>query len=475
MQWFSASGTWYGRWVFERGLALTYLIAFAVTINQFRPLLGEHGLLPAPGFLARTTFGRAPSLFHLHYSDRLLVAVGWAGVAVSASLVLGLPQQAPLGVTLAAWLVLWVAYLSIVNVGQPFYGFGWESLLLEVGFLALFLGNAATLPPVAIMFLLRWVLFRLEFGAGLIKLRGDPCWRDLTCLYHHHETQPMPNPLSRWFHHLPERVHRLEVIGNHVAQLVVPWFLFGPEPVATVAALVIAATQGWLFLSGNFSWLNFVTILLALSAVQGSLLVHVVPVDPPASLAGAPGWHQVVVGAVTVSVVAMSWWPVRNMASKAQKMNASFNNLHLVNTYGAFGRITRVRQEIVIEGTDERELTGDTRWQPYEFKAKPGDLRRRPAQFAPYHLRLDWLMWFAALSPRYAESWFMPLVVKLLEGDRATLRLLAANPFPDRPPVHVRARLYRYRFTTNEERRTRGTWWHRDLVGDFLRPVALRG
>lgn len=152
-------------------------------------------------------------------------------------------------------------------------------------------------------------------------------------------------------------------------------------------------------------------------------------------------------------------------------MNRSFNSLHLVNTYGAFGSVTRVRQEIVLEGTDAERVGSGTVWREYEFKGKPGDVRRMPRQFAPYHLRLDWQMWFAALSPAYTRGWFEPLVARLLENDRATLRLLRTNPFPDRPPTHVRAVLYRYRFSTREERRETGAWWHRTLVREFLPPV----
>lgn len=174
----------------------------------------------------------------------------------------------PLGAAMGMWAVLWLLYLSIVNVGQTWYSFGWESLLLEVGFLAVFLGNARVGPPVLVLWLLRWVAFRVEFGAGLIKMRGDPCWRRLTCLYHHHETQPMPGPLSWFFHHLPKRVHRVECAANHVTQLVVPVLLFTPQPVASYAAGIIVATQLWLVLSGNFAWLNWITITVALSAVD---------------------------------------------------------------------------------------------------------------------------------------------------------------------------------------------------------------
>jgi hypothetical protein len=465
VRWLSADGSWLSRLLLQRALAGVYAVAFLVARNQFPALLGERGLTPVPRYLRLVSFRRAPSLFHWHYSDRALRAVAWTGVGVAVACVVGLPERGPLAVSMLAWALLWVLYLSIVNVGQVWYGFGWESLLLEAGFLAIFLGSAATSPPVLILWAFRWLLFRLEFGAGLIKLRGDPCWRNLTCLQYHHETQPMPNPLSWRFHHLPAALHRVEVLANHGTQLVVPWFLFAPQPLAGGAAVVVVVTQGWLVLSGNFSWLNVLTMTLACAAMglRGS----------PPDLA-APAWHQALVVAVGVLVVVLSWWPVRNMIGRrGQAMNASFNQLHLVNTYGAFGSVTKVRHEIVIEGTDE---TGPAAtWREYEFKGKPGDVRRRPPQVAPYHLRLDWLMWFAALSPAYADAWFAPLLHKLLEGDEQTLRLVRVNPFSDDPPAVVRARLYRYRFTTRAERKESGAYWHRTLVGDYAPAVSLRG
>ena len=473
MKWFSTTDEWLSRWLFERVLALTYVLAFAVVINQFRPLLGEHGLLPVPSYLRRVSFRKAPSLFHARYSDRLVTVVGWIGLAIGASLLVGLPQAAPLGVSLAAWFVLWALYLSVINVGQTFYSFGWETLLVEAGFLAMFLGNSATPPPAGIMWLLRFLLFRLEFGAGLIKMRGDRCWRDLTCLDYHHETQPMPNPLSRYFHLLPKRLHRIETFSNHVAQLVVPWFLFAPQPVATIAALIIAITQAWLMFSGNFSWLNFVTIGLALSVIDERVLEAVLPIDPRHTAAG-PAWHAALVWVVTGVVVVLGWFPVRNMISKRQAMNASFNSLRLVNTYGAFGSVTRTRYEIVIEGTDDLDPGPTTEWREYEFKGKPGDVRRRPRQFAPYHLRLDWLMWFAALSSSYAQGWFDALMRKLLANDPATLRLLRSNPFPDHPPAFLRARRYEYRFATRQQHKDTGVWWVRTFANDFVRPVRRR-
>ncbi|WP_328862457.1 lipase maturation factor family protein [Streptomyces sp. NBC_00306] len=467
MEWFVDSDYWLSRLVFQRALAGVYLVAFLTAALQFRALIGERGMLPVPAFVRRTTWRQAPSLFQLHYSDRFFALVAWSGCLLSAALLAGAADHIPLGAAMAWWAVLWLLYLSIVNVGQTWYGFGWESLLLETGFLAVFLGNERTAPPVLVLFLLRWVLFRVEFGAGLIKIRGDECWRKLTCLDYHHETQPMPGPLSWFFHHLPRPAHRVEVAANHVTQLVVPFLLFTPQPVAGAAAALIVVTQLWLVLSGNFAWLNWITIVLALSAVDGSLIS-----EAPA-LPAAPLWYEIVVIAVTVLVLVLSYRPARNLLSRRQQMNRSYDSLHLVNAYGAFGTVGRIRHEVVIEGTEETVLHEDTVWREYGFRGKPGDVRAMPRQFAPYHLRLDWMMWFAALSPAYAGPWFGTFMERLLEGDRDTLKLLRHNPFPDAPPAYVRARVYHYRYTTWRELRATGAWWHRSHVREFLRPTRL--
>ena len=470
MTWLEAPDYTLARLLLQRGLAAVYLVAFLVARNQFRPLLGERGLLPVTAFLRAVPFARAPSLFHLHYSDRLLGAVSWCGAGLAGAALLGLPERGPAWLSAGVWLALWALYLSIVNVGQTFYAFGWESLLLEAGFLAVLLGPADQVPPTLLVVGFRWLLFRLEFGAGLIKLRGDRCWRRLTCLDYHHETQPMPNPLSWWFHHLPRRFHRVEVAANHVAQLVAPVALFAPQPVAAAAGAVIVVTQLWLVLSGNFSWLNVLTIVLAAASFDDRFLAAVLPLSA-GEVAAAPGWHQGLVAAVAAVVVLLSWRPVRNMASRRQRMNSSFDPLHLVNTYGAFGSVTRERLEVVLEGTDAASPGPGATWREYGFKGKPGDPTRRPPQVAPYHLRLDWLMWFVALRGGLDDRWLLALVRRLLEGDAATLKLLGHNPFPDAPPVFVRAALYRDRFTTREERRRTGAWWSRQWVGVLLPPV----
>ncbi len=468
----SGAEHWLGRFLFQRSLAAVYLLAFLGVLNQFRPLLGERGLLPVPGFVRAVPFRKAPSLFHLGYSDRGLVAVAVAGIALSAAAVAGVTEAGPIWLSMTAWFLLWALYLSVVNVGRTFYGFGWESLLCETGFLAIFLGPVDVAPPVLVMWLIRWVLFRVEFGAGLIKLRGDPCWRNLTCLDYHHETQPMPNPLSWYFHHLPRSVHRVETLGNFAVQLVAPWFLFAPQPVAGAAAAAIIASQLFLVVSGNYAWLNWLTIVLALPAFAEGLLSGLIPFRPP-PLASPPTWHLALVVALAAFVAFRSYRPIRNLVSRRQLMNFSYDPLHLVNTYGAFGSVTRERHEVVLEGTRDPEPDETADWREYGFKAKPTDPERVPPQIAPYHLRLDWLMWFVPLRPGVHPEWFLRFVEELLRPNAALRRLLRRDPFDGEPPTYIRARLFRYRFTTRDERRETGAWWVREPSGAYLPAVSL--
>ena len=464
---------WLTRALFQRSMGLLYLVAFLAALHQFCPLLGERGLLPVPQFLKYAKFSQAPSLFFLHYSDRFLRAVACAGIALSLLAATGLSERLGTLFSMAVWTALWVLYLSIVNVGQTFYAFGWESMLLEAGFFTIWFGAAKTASPAAVVWLLRWMLFRVMFGAGLIKLRGDPCWRDLTCLLYHYETQPIPNPLSWTFHHMPVWFHKLGVGVNHFVELVVPFGFFAPQPICAVAGILTILFHAFLIVSGNFSWLNYLTIILAFSCFSDCLLSRWLPLPAGALQPRAPV-HEAALWAMVGAVALLSVEPIKNLVSRRQMMNYSFNPVHLVNTYGAFGSITRQRFEIIVEGTRETALTPDTRWQEYEFKAKPGSVSRGLPLVAPYHLRLDWLMWFAAMSDIRHHPWVYRLAEKLLQGDRGMLGLMARNPFPDAPPRFLRMRLYRYRFTSPEERKATGDWWSRTYVGEYLPPASLR-
>ncbi|MFC6767779.1 lipase maturation factor family protein [Natrinema soli] len=470
-------GYWLVRFVFQRGLALLYLLAFLVAARQFRPLAGEDGLLPLERYVNGVSFWDRPSLFYLVPSDRAIAIAAWTGVVLSALTLVGVPYWLPAGfatpISMALWAALWALYLSFVNAGQTFYGYGWESMLCETGFLAIFLGAGSVAPPFVVILLLQWVLFRNMFGAGLIKLRGDDCWRDLTAMDYHYETQPIPNPVSWFAHHLPDRFHRIETFGNHVLELLVPFCYFAPQPLSALAGLATIGFQGWLLVTGNFAWLNALTIVLAIPTFSDGVLAAALPISAPAT-APTPLYLEVLAALLAAVVIVLSVQPVRNMLSESQLMNTSFDPLNLVNTYGAFGSITRDRYEVVVEGTADEDLTPETEWRSYRFKGKPTDPERRPPQVAPYHLRLDWQLWFAAMSPTPRRSpWFPRFLGKLLEADAETLALLAEDPFDGESPTHVRAVRYRYRYTTPEERSESGRWWSRERVGTYVQPVSL--
>jgi hypothetical protein len=471
---------WFVRFLLQRGLAAIYLIAFLVAAFQFRPLSGEDGLLPLGQRLERQGFRESPSLFALLPDDRVIGAAAYFGVGLSLLALFGVPSALGTAATVTVWGLLWALYLSFVNSGGRFYGFGWESMLLESGFLAIFLGASGVATPDLVVWLFRWLLFRNMFGAGLIKIRGDQCWRDLTCMDYHYETQPLPNPLSWFAHHLPDRFHRVEVLGNHVVELAIPFLYFAPQPIAGAAGMATILFQGWLILTGNFAWLNWLSVVLAFSTLSDRVIEGVLTslgvIEPVTTLGGStappPTLLVAAVAVLTVVVLALSYYPVRNMCSPAQRMNASFDPLHIVNSYGAFGSITTRRHEIVIEGTQAADPDADD-WKPYTCRAKPNDTGSVPPQVAPYHYRLDWQLWFAAMTPSPTRHpWFESLLGKLLAGDAAVENLFADVPF-DEPPRAIRAERYRYRFTTPTERAETGEWWVRERVGTYHQPVCL--
>lgn len=463
---------WLTRLIFQRSLGVIYFIAFLCALNQFRPLLGERGLLPVPLYVQQAPFHERPSLFFFVPKDWAFTTSAWLGLLLSSLVIAGIADRYTSGFNAFVWAGIWVLYLSFVNVGQIFYAFGWESILLEAGFFAIFLGARNVQPPVLVIYLLRWLEFRVMFGAGLIKFRGDPCWRKLTCLHYHYETQPIPNPLSWYFHFAPEWTQKAGVLFNHLAELPIPFCYFLPQPIATIAAAITILFQGMVFASGNLSWLNALTLILAIPAIDGHYLAFIAPIHQSAVMERALFFHWIVIS-LTIVITALSIQPIRNMLSPRQIMNTTYNPFHLVGTYGAFGSITRKRFEIVVEGTSDEVITPATQWKEYTFKGKPDDVTRTPPQIAPYHLRLDWLMWFAAMSRYYQHPWFVNFIAKLLQNDKAILRLLKSNPFSGQAPRYVRAELYEYHFATLESRKQTRQWWTRTHVGNYLPPVSL--
>lgn len=462
------------RWLFQRSLAFIYLIGFLIALNQYQGLLGEHGIEPVVLFVRNVSFWASPSLLALNPSDWFATLIATVGCVLALFALSGWSERAGDRVSALVWLCLWALYLSFVNVGQTFYGFGWEMLLLEAGFLAILLGGRASKPPLPVVWLYRWLLFRLMFGAGLIKLRGDECWRNLSCLKFHYETQPLPGPLSWYFHHFPGWVHEGGVAFNHLVELLVPFFFFAPRPLRHTAGLLTIFFQTTLILSGNLSWLNCLSIVIALMCFddgwwlwlsRGRLGFK--------ALDNGSHWpypSAQVLAALTISLLSVP--PALNLISNHQMMNASFDPLHLVNSYGAFGSVTRDRFEVILEGTSDSAPGPQSVWLEYGFKAKPGAVDRRPPQVTPYHYKLDWQMWFAAMSPYYNHPWILNLVAKLLQNQPQVTALLAENPFPNQPPKFIRARLFHYKFTDGDD--GGGAWWTRQLAQEYLPPLSLQ-
>jgi len=481
----SADSYWLTRFVMLRLLGCVYAVAFLAAAKQILPLIGSHGLLPVNLFLEQVQnawgspaagFFRLPSLFWFAHSDAILQLAAWTGFGLACVVVAGYANA----IMMAA---LWALYLSFVQVGQDWYGYGWEIQLLETGFLAVFLCPLLDgrpfpkrAPPLVVFWLFRWLIFRIMIGAAFIKLRGDSGWRDLTALYYHFETQPIPNPLSRWFFFLPRWILKTGVLFNFLAELIAPWFAFGPHIVRRSAGVVMVLFQFTLILGGNLSFLNYLTIVPALACFDDGFWAKLLPRAlvnraTAATAAAQPSRPlQRAAWTLAVMVCVLSIRPVANLISLQQIMNTSFDRLYLVNTYGAFGTVGRKRLNVVFEGTDADVPDARAVWKPYPYQALPVALDKRPVQIAPYQPRLDWQMWFAAMSTPDQYPWTLHLVWKLLHNDPGALSLFGGNPFPDKPPRYIRAVLYRYEFARPGN--SAGNWWQREELGLWLPPLS---
>jgi len=476
---------WLTRFVILRLLGCVYAVAFLAAAKQILPLIGSHGLLPLDLFLARvqTTLDspasgsfRLPSVFWFAHSDTALQAAAWAGFALSLLVVAGYANALVLT-------ALWALYMSFVHIGQDWYGYGWEIQLLETGFLAIFLCplvDGRPFPkrgsPRVVLWLFRWLTFRIMLGSALIKLRGDPVWRELTALYYHFETQPLPNPLSRWFHFLPRWILKSGVLFNFLAELVAPVFAFYPRIARHIAGVIMVLFQLTLIVSGNLFFLNWLTIVPALACFDDSFWSRLLPAAlsrraRAAAAAAKPSRPVQRAAWVLAAIVGLlSIQPVVNLISPRQIMNTSFDPLDLVNTYGAFGSVGRKRLNVVFQGTDATALDSRAVWKDYPYTALPVALNRRPPQIAPYQPRLDWQMWFAAMGTPEQYPWTLHLVWKLLHNDPGALSLLGPNPFPQKPPRYIQAVLYRYQFAPPGNRT--GAWWKREEIGLWLPPLS---
>jgi hypothetical protein len=481
---------WLTRFVLLRLLGVIYVIAFLAAIHQLVPLIGSDGLTPVRLYLPLVVnhfgsnfnaFWELPSLFWFDDSDTMLRVVPWIGLILSCAVAAGFANSIMLG-------VLWVLYLSIVHVGQDWYGFGWEIQLCETGFLAIFLVpllDARPFParptPYVVIVLFRVLVVKIMLGAGLIKLRGDAWWHDLTALNYFFETQPIPNPLSVYFHHLPHGFLAFGVLFTFFVELFVPLFAFWPRPARLASGLIMASLQIILIIGGNFAFLNWLTLLPALACLDDRFLRRFLPKRLTAQATQAETVTKrslpmeitsyvlaVPIGGLTILVIA-------NLCSPNQRMIESYEPFDLVSSYGVFGAVTQnigwpTRHVVIYEGTSGTDPHAETGWKEYRWLGQVSDPAAAPIQIAPYQPHLDWQLWFAPMGTPDEFPWTVSLVSKLLHNDPQALSLIGPNPFPDAPPKYIRIVSYIYHFAPPGN--PQHVYWTRERVGLWLPAVS---
>ena len=454
-------------WLFLRLLAVIYMIAFASLAVQITGLIGARGILPVGGYLAAVSkalgvrgYWQMPTIFWLAHGDGFLKGACVAGLALAIVLLLGILRASWERLLLVG---LYILYLSLCSVGQDFLSFQWDSLLLEAGFLAIFLGNSKI-----VVLLFRWLLFRLMFLSGVVKLTShDPVWRDWSALAFHYMTQPLATPLAWYMYQLPLGFQRFSTATVLFIELAIPCLFFMPRMWRLWGAGAALFLQVMIFLTGNYTFFNLLTISLCVFLLDDRILERVRLPERRARTSAIAVW------AVAILILALSVSAIKEMFfdESPEPENALVRiaaPFQIANTYGLFASMTTTRPEIAVQGSND----GIT-WLDYEFPYKPDDPRQPPHWVAPYQPRLDWQMWFAALSDYRGSPWFTNFMVRLLEGSPDVLGLLKKNPFPNAPPKYVRAELFEYTFTDFAARRATGDWWARSPRGLYFPQISL--
>jgi hypothetical protein len=483
--------------LFLRLLAVIHAVAFVSFWVQLDGLVGPNGLLPATRTFAAVreqlgstgaAFAVWPSLGWFFGTDTFLHVLCASGVALSGLVFAGVAPA-------LALLLLWASYLSLNYAGQIFFNFQWDTLLLETTLIAVFIAPWRWLPlwrahepPRYARHLLGWLLFRLMFMAGVVKLAsGDPTWRDLSALTFHYETQPLPTVLGWFAHQLPAFIHRAACAGMFVIELVVPFFLFGPRGLRHNAAFLLIALMVGVALTGNYTFFNLLAIALCGLSFDDAALRrfafwrsnagHSGASAQDAGTAARPAHRFQRAAAAGFAAFAFLFTAAQTLPQFGLRpsvpglatISAALAPYRSFNNYGLFAVITNPRLELVFEGSAD----GRT-WVPYEFPHKPGALERRPTWVAPHQPRLDWQLWFAALGSLEQNRWVLAVCEHLLRGSPPVLALLKHNPFSDGAPRYVRVVRYEYHFTSAAERAATGQWWKRTPRDFYVPSASLR-
>jgi hypothetical protein len=455
--------------VFLRLLGVIYLIAFASVGVQIEGLIGSQGILPLGERLAGFAldsgierFAQMPTLFWIDASDWVLTGAAGAGCLAALLIIFNVGSR-------AALIAAFVLYLSLFHAAQPFLNFQWDGLLLETGFLAIFL----TPQSRVVIWLLRWLLFRLRFMSGLSKLSsGDPAWSGLTALDTYFEVQPIPNPLAWYVHQLPDWLLRFGTGATLFVELLVPFMMFLPRPWRFTAAWLTILWQVLIILTSNHNWINFLTIILCLFLFDDRALQRVLPARfhkavnrQPAAVRNMD--RKIAVGALAAFILFTSTLKIYELGTGQSVPGITGSVLKyasvysIVNKYHVFPTMTTRRVELEVQGS----LDG-VEWKTYHFKYKPDLLDTRPRIIIPHQPRIDWQMWFVTLHPGHLP-WFGSFLEALLENSPTVTAQLAHNPFPGEPPHIIRVNAWQYNFTSREERSQTGDWWTRTALGPF--------
>ncbi len=460
-------------WLFLRGLALVYGIAFLSLAVQITGLVGPNGILPFYQTLnlAYTEYGwhawlQIPTIFWFDASDFALKLAAYGGVLLSVLLFLGRWQT-------GALIGMYILYVSLFLAGNLFLSFQWDTLLLETGFLAIFLVRGG--PNTLLIFMFHWLLFRFRFMSGFFKLyNGDPTWLDLTALNYYFETQVLPHTGSWYFHNLPHWMHTGGVLLVFFTELIVPFFMFLPRRFRITAAFITIFMQLLIMTTSNHNFVNLLVIVLCLFLLDDRFVSRWVPQSwltasqSPKLMLESSRWSKSVLGisAALILVSSISVFAWRTLPIRFPNfMGYTFTIMHrlgLGHIFHVYGIMQTERQELEIQGSYD-----GVNWYPYGFKYKPGPVNKRPPINIPHQPRLDWMMWFLPPQARKDDFWLDGLLQRLHEGSPQVLQLLEDNPFEEQPPNFLRVVAYEYHFTTPEERAATGNWWTRRYLGIY--------
>ena len=490
------------RWLFLRALGLIYYSAFFSLSFQIRGLIGPHGILPAAEYLkalaeqfGRTGYWYAPTLLWFSSGSHMLMGICWVGMIASLLLVLNLWPRGVLA-------ICFVCFLSFVSAAQDFSGYQSDGMLLEAGFISLFFAppgfrprmGAANPPSRASWFLLVWECFRIYFESGVAKIMGgDPQWRNFTALDEYYQNGPLPTWIGWYMEHWPHWFHAATAFGTLALELALAWMMFLPRRFRIVCFFLITPWQIGIILSANYTFLNYLVLVLGFLLLDDSFLSQFLPArgksqflqkkepEPAAPGNSSPGWRRKLgiqwkALQLAVSAVMLTWifyatlaemvWMVRPLPFPTTPV-AALEPFRIANRYGLFAIMTRGRYELEFQGSDDGE-----NWRVYPFRFKPQDPSKAPGIYAPYQPRFDWNLWFASLSTWRQEPIVIHAEQNLLHGDSDVLLLFAGNPFPHAPPRQVRVVIWQYWFTTPAEKRSTGMWWRREQLGLYAPTLA---